>query len=688
MGRTVALAVVLLLATILAPASAAHVVRFVVELREPFAGGVSWGTSGAYERLRGTAYMEVDPNDPLNAVIVDLDRAPRNARGRVEFSAPFFLLKPVDMARGNHKIYYTINNRGNNPGGLLSATTVAQVGQNDVYLAMGYTIVDAGWQGDVVPSSRRLAASLPSATQPDGSPILGTMRVEYSDRHIPPQGAFTLNLQGRAGFRSYETASTSTNAALLTVRDSVGGPKVPISSARWAFGSCPSGRPGLAPSTRAICYFDGFDPDKLYELTYVAKNPTVMGLGHAVTRDIASFLRYEKGDEVGNPNPLGPSPGHAGITRVYATGASQTGGYLRDFVYLGFNEDESHRKAFDGVIPTVAGTDRVFINVRFADPDVFSEQDFHHDFLQSSYPPFTYAVTTDPLSGIRDGICKRPKTDPLVFQLDSSTEFWQLRASLNVADGLGQPVPVPDNVRLYLQSSTAHGSQTVGLLTPPPGRDPRCLHATPNGVVHQTMSALLVAMDRWADQGIEPPPSNYPRLEDGTLVSLAEAAQGWPAIPGVAFPTVMNEYELLDFGPEFGQFGGVLSVQPPRLGASYRLFVPRTDADGLEIAGIRPMQIRVPLGTTTGWNVRRPAHRGPHLCGLLGSYFPFAERASDRGRNGDPRRSLQERYRDHGGFVSAVKQAAAELSRERFLLPEDAEELIGAAEASAVLEYP
>jgi hypothetical protein len=685
MNRSLVLLTVgVLMATAMPRASEARVVRFVVEQRQPFAGGVEWGTSGVYERLVGTAYMEVDPGDPLNALIVDLDKAPRNAGGKVEFSTPFFILKPVDMARGSHKIYYTVNNRGNDA--LIGAQTPAQVGANAFALRLGYTIVDAGWEGDVVPTAINLAAKLPIATQLDGTPIVGQMRVEYSDRNIPQAGAFTLTLKGNPAFRSYEAADTNTAHATFTVRDSVNGPKIPIPPDRWAFGRCPTGPASLVPSTFDICYFDGFRFNKLYELIYLAKNPIVMGLGHATTRDVASFLRYGIQDDTGNPNPLGPSPGHVGITRAYATGASQTGGYLRDFMYLGFNEDESHRKVFDGIIPTIAGTDRVFINVRFADPDVFSDQDFHHDFLQSSYPPFTYAVTTDPISGIRDGVLKRPETDPFVFQIDSSSEFWQLRGSLNVADGLGNAVPIPDNVRLYFNSSTAHGNLTVGLLTPPPGSNPRCVNPTPTGAVTQTLAALLGAMDDWADQGIEPPKSNYPRLQNKTLVPLHEAAKEFPEIPNVDFPTVLNEYELLDFGPEFGSLGGVLTLQPPLLGPSYMMFVPKPDKDGLDIAGVRPMQIRVPLGTTTGWNVRRPDQRAPGLCALTGSFFPLAETKAQRLANGDPRKSLAERYKDHAGFVKAVKKAAKELVKERFLLQEDADAFIGAAEASDVLK--
>jgi hypothetical protein len=659
----------------------ARVVRFVVESRQPFAEGTAWGAVGPYERLVGTAYLEVDPTDPLNAVIVDLANARRNSRGHVEFRTPFLILKPLDLSRGNHKIYYTANNRGNDA--LLNAKTRADVGTNDFALRMGYTIADAGWEGDLVPAPTRLAALLPIATQPDGSPIVGRMRVEYSDRNVLSDRIFTLNLEGSPAFRSYEAADTNPAHSTLTVRDAVASPKTRISPDRWAFAKCPTGPASLMPSSFDICYFDGFRPDKLYELIYPAKNPIVMGLGHAATRDVASFLRYEIHDKAGNPNPLAVD-GSADVKRIYATGASQTGGYLRDFMYLGFNEDESHRKVFDGVMPTIAGTDRVFINVRFADPNVFASQDVTHDFLQSSFPPFTYGVTTDPVTGIRDGILKRPATDPLVFQIDSATEFWQLRGSLNVVDAAGRPVATPSDVRLYFNSSMAHGFATSGLLTPPPGHNPRCQNPTPTSVGEATR-ALLAAMDAWADRGVAPPASNYPRVETGTFVPLGEARRAFPAIPGVTAPTVLNELEVLDFGPAFGRLGGILGLQPPLVSRSYPILVPKPDADGLDIAGIRSMQIRVPLGTSTGWNVRAVGHRAPDLCGLTGSFIPFARTAVARRSTSDPRPSLEERYKDREGFVGAVKRAAQALVSERFLLPEDAERFIAAAAASDVL---
>ncbi len=543
----------------------------------------------------------------------------------------------------------------------------------------GYTIVDAGWEGDVIPTSTKLVASLPVAHEANGDPIIGPMRYEYWDR---VSGSYTTNLEGTAGFLSYETSDTNTAHATFTVRDSEYGPKTLIPPSRWAFGTCPTGQASLVPTTVDLCYFDGFDNAKIYELIYQAKNPIVMGLGFATTRDVASFLRYETRDDAGNTNPVG-----ANITRAYAAGGSQTGGYLRDYIYLGFNEDESGRQVFDGIIPWIAGTDRVFINVRFADPNTYSEQDRQHNYLQSSYPPFTYAVTTDPISGIHDGIMKRPHSDPLVMQVDSDSEFWQLHGSLNVVDGLGRPVRIPHNVRLYFVGNTAHGFVSGSFLFPTPGTSALCTYPTPaSGLNWETLRASLRNLDQWADQGIEPPASNYPSASDGTLVSLQQAAASFPMIPEVGFPTVYDTYELLIFGPLFNSLGGVLTIQPPLNGPSYVIRLPRTDKDGIQLAGVHQIESRVPLGTSTGWNIRTPAHRGPDLCGLTGSYFPFATTKAERLAAGDPRPSLQELYGSHSGFVRAMKTAAEELVAERFLLKVDADADISAAEASNVLQ--
>ena len=673
--------------------SEARVAKLVVEQRTSFVGGADWGKAGPYEMLRGTAYMEVDPNNPRDAVIVDLQNAPRNARGVVEFSTQFLILKPVDMQRSNRKIFYAVNNRGNSLEGLLTATTAAQVAGTDAGYAMteGYVVVDAGWEGDLVPVATKLVANLPRARNADGTPITGPMCYEYSDRAA---GSFTTNLEGTAGFLSYEAADTNTAHASFTVADSEYGPKTAIASNRWAFGSCPTGPASLVPSNVDLCFFDGFDNKKIYELIYQARNPIVMGLGFATTRDLASFLRNESSDDAGTPNPVG-----RGIRRAYAAGSSQTGGYLRDYIYLGFNEDEAGQKVFDGIIPWIAGTDRVFINVRFADPNTYSEQDRQHNYLQSSYPPFTYAVATDPLTGIHDGIMKRPRTDPLVMQVDSQSEFWQLHGSLNVVDGLGRPVHIPHNVRLYFVGNTAHAFISGSFLYPTTGTAALCANPTPaSGINWETLRATLRNMDRWADGGRNDerghddddgrslPDSNYPSLHDGTLVTLSEVAAAFPAIPNVNFPTVYDTYELLDFGPLFGSHGGILTVEPPRNGPSYAVRLPKSDRDGIDLAGVHQIESRVPIGTSTGWNLRSASHRAPNLCVLTGSYFPFATTRAARLLSGDPRPSLQERYGSHDGFVRAVEKAAHQLVEERFLLKVDAQADIDAARASTVLK--
>ena len=675
----------------------ARVTRVVVERTTPYAGGRAFGTAGTFERLEGTVYMEVDPDDPLNALIVNLDRAPRNERGLVEYSAPFVIIKPTDVTRGNRKILYGINNRGNAieipfqtfpplpPGAAPDAA-------DGLFFRLGYTFVDAGWAGDVITTQTRLGATLPVAVQADGSPIVSRIRVEYPSTPTgrPPGGAdgdilgYTLPLKGTALFVSYETADALTSRSTLTVRDRIGGQRRSVPAERWAFGVCATGQASLVPTSRDICVFDGFAWDKVYELIYPAKDPWVMGLGYAVTRDLASFLRYETSDDDGTPNPLAARGVGPGVRRVYGLGISSTGMYMREFLFLGFNEDERHRQVFDAVRIHIPGSHRLFANVEFADPNIYSRQDRTPDFTSHSYPPLTYAVTTDPRTNVRDGILKRPATDPLVFHIDTSNEFWQMKASLNVHDGLGDPVPIPHNVRFYHLSSHPHGGATgVGMVPTERGECKYVANSYRSSA--PVMRALLVALDEWADHGTEPPESRYPDTRHGTLGTVEEVSRTFPEIPGVVFPTVVNGLDVLNFGPTFGPQGGRQSVLPPTHGSRYQVLVPSIDTDGHDVAGIRTVDIAVPVGTNTGWNLYAAGPRGRDLCGLTGSFFPYAKTRAERIASGDPRRSLEERYGDHAGFVRAVEQAVADSVARRHLLMEDGRTIIKMAEDSDVL---
>jgi hypothetical protein len=661
----------------------ARVVRFVVETTTPFASGHSYESAGPFVKLTGTVSLEVDPRDPLNAVIVNLDKAPRNARGMVEFSAPFIIIKPLDMRRGNQKIFYGVNNRGNSIE--IDRQSYPSIGGESLdagdglIFRLGYTYVDAGWAGDVVTKGERLGARLPIAMNLDGSAIVATIRIEYTATK-----GYTLPLKGNDRFVSYEAADTNETKSTLTVREGIAGKRQTVPSDRWAFGRCPTGRESLTKTTFDICVFDGFKPNHFYELMYPAKNPWVMGLGYAVTRDVASFLRYATKDSVGNPNPLAASDQSVGIRRAYGIATSSTGMYMRDYLYLGFNEDESHRKVFDAVRIGVPGTHRLMANLEFADPNIYSGQDQHQDFPSFSYPPLTYAVTTDPISGIRDGILKRPATDPLVMEIDSGNEFWNMNASLNVHDGRGKPISIPANVRLYFLANHAHvGASGVAVIPKSKGN---CDNLTNGATTSKApvQRALLVALDEWADKAIAPPPSVYPSVDRGTLVSVEDAAKVFPAIPGVRYPQGANQLFLLDYGPGFNSKGGRLTTLPPVHGAAYQVRVPKPGPDGVDMDGIRTVDIVAPVGTSLSWNLRAGTN-ATELCGLTGSFIPFAKTKVDREAAHDPRPSLEERYTDHAGFVKAVQDATRTMIKDRFLLDEDAQKMIKIAEESAIL---
>ena len=677
---------------LLAATAEARITRIeITSVESPTFGGTAFGDVGRYEKLRGKIYGEVNPTDPLNAVIVDLDKAPRNARGMVEYVTDFLIIKPVDMNKGNGKIFYGINNRGNTGalGSLNDAqsggnnpTTAADAG-NGFLMRQGYAIVDAGWEGDVLAGNFRLPAQYPTVTD-GGAEITGTIAVQYDvSRHIPVTGTVSLPLN-RANFDSYETVSLDPSTARLTVRDLVQSAETPIPASRWAFATCrrnptTGAVENIVPSRKDICYFDGFNPDRLYQLVYRAKNPRPMALGYAATRDVGSFLRNQPADDFGTPNPLARSGASTGIARMYALGVSSTGMYVRDFIYLGFNEDESHRKVFDVIWPQIPGALRLHQNTRFTMPDIYSRQDLWAGLWPMATFPFSYGITTDPITGRTDGILKRPATDPTVIHTDSSEEYWQFHGALVTTDGQGNDIPLPANVRVYFMSSEQHGPAAVPAL----GICQQLSNPLPRGSINR---AVLVALDEWVTKGIRPPRSRYPRVDDGTLVPPDQASTGFPSIPGVTYSGLLNTLSVRNYGPRFSSTGGVIDVMPPSTipGTEYTLLVPKVDKDGNDIAGIRVPQLEVPLATYTGWNHRAAGFREGELCALTGMYLPFAKTKAERRASGDPRKSLEERYKTHEKYVKEVEKAAKKQVKQRLLLEEDAERIIAEAEASDV----
>jgi hypothetical protein len=643
--------------------------------RVPFAGGHAFGDVGEYERLSGRARFAVDPRAAAQDGVVDLDKAPVDARGLVRFAADFMILKPREIERGNRRVFYDYGNRGhkralqffNDAPHSNTPITLAHAG-NGFFMRRGYAVAWVGWEGDMLPGDGRMVLDVPVATD-GGKPITGRIRVEYI---ADVAGITCFPLSGRIAAHSYATVSLDTHDAVLTRRRYPYDQPEVIPHDQWRFACAEFGVGGetqsveraVVPSARHIYLPAGFQPGWIYELMYTAKDPLVHGLGHVAVRDFISFLKYDRSEG----NPL------QGAEKAYAWGRSQTGRCLRDFVYRGFNADAQGRRVFDGVLPHVAGAGRKWLNHRFASPIVSGGQQYEDHFNIADSFPFSYAWSTDHLTGKQDAILKRPETDPLVMHTQTSTEYWVRRGSLAHTDTQGNDLKQPDTVRVYCWSSSQHFADP---LHKPPSRG---IGQNFSNVVSTSMffRAHLDAMDRWATDGASPPASRIPMRADGTLVSFEEWRRQFPAIPGVATLVSQNVLPLLDFGPDVEQ--GILQ-EPPTIvpggnspdapGKQYTVLVPSVNRDGNDVPGIRAPMVAAPLGTYTGWNPRVRGHGHGAQLRFEGSYIPFPDSPQERQITGDPRASILERYPDSAAYIAAIVTAARELVAQGLMLEED-----------------
>ncbi|NOX56062.1 MAG: hypothetical protein GXP27_16795 [Planctomycetes bacterium] len=653
----------------------AEVVRIEIRKREPFAGGYAFPRTGPYEKIVGRLYYEVDPENPANARITDLEYAPRNGRGRVEFWSDFFLLKPVDARRGNRRLLYDVHNRGNKlalwtfneaPAGCNDPTTLDDAG-NGFLMREGYTILWSGWCGEIVDDGKqRLLAGLPVARD-QGKPITGPAYVEICVDEPVRSRPFFWSPWGVAA--AYPSIRLDNADATLWMRPRRSEPRVEVPRSRWAFARWKNGR--KVPDPTSLYLEDGFRPGWLYELVYTATNPRVSGLGLAGLRDCVSFFRFAEADRVGTANPLTNA-----IDRAYVFGISQSGRLVHHFLYEGFNADEAGRRVFDGAMIHVAGSGKGLFNTRFGMATVYGTGHWG-DLYGTEFFPFAPVPQTDPVTGRRGDSLARLRASghmPKVFFVQSSTEYWARAASLLHTDVEGKrDLPMDSNVRIYLIA----GSQHLGGRAPTRGI---CQYRR-NPMRHRPpiLRALLVAMDRWASGQGEPPPSRYPRIDKGTLIDVATFRQRFPHIPGVRPPEACYTPCRLDFGPRWRR-EGIADILPPKVGPAYRTLVPAVDADGNELAGIRLPDIAVPLATYTGWNLRAAKYGAEGvLAGLHGAYFPFAATRAERLRTGDPRPSIAERYPTHEAYLTRVAHVVVRLQRDGFLLAEDAVQMLRAA---------
>ena len=622
--------------------------------RETILDGKPFGAVGAYEALMGSAVFSVDPNHDLNRPIVDLNLAPLNEEGGVDCRADIYILKPLNSSRGNGALLYHVVNRGrkgvlatfNLSAGSNLPKSAAEFGDG-LLMQEGYTVAACGWQADVPPEApgdaHLMTFDVPEAKL-EGETITGVVGSE-----IVVDERVEIHSLGSRYHEPYEVADEEN--ATLTVRSLPYGTPEAISRDRWSFTRMDNGYP-------AICFPEGFEPGLIYHVVYTGKDPKVMGLGFAATRDFVSFLKHEQEDALGNQNPL-----ESALDRAYAFGSSQSGRFLRHLLYLGFNQDEKGRKVLDGVMAHVAGGARGSFNHRFAQPSRHTGA--HTDaFYPTEQFPFTDLPQTDPISGEEGallGRCDKAGVAPRIFYTNTSAEYWNRGASL-VHTGLDgkADVALHGSTRFYHFASTQHGPGAL------PSANRKSWPINPVNFMY-ALRALLVAMDRWVSEGVEPPSSQYSRIEDGNLVPPEPDSLALPVIPRLTFPNHLHRPRRFDFGPDWQD--GIIGLEPPIAGEVYQVGVPALDENGNEVGGIRMPEVAEPLGTFTGWRFREDAMEA--LIGLQGMWIPFPLNRQSGNDLGDSRLPISDRYGSREEYVGFVARAAMGLVEDRFMLPQD-----------------
>ncbi|MBI2188928.1 MAG: hypothetical protein HYU37_17655 [Acidobacteria bacterium] len=662
----------------------AEIKRIVIDKKvSPAFDGRTFGSAGQYETLAGRAFGELDPNDPHNRVITDLQLAPRNANGKVEYVATFYLVKPIDMSKASGLMWHDVPNRG-------GRITIPEAER-----ALGDIGLSSGWQGDnsgnTAPDDDNDYAIVPMAKNPDGSPVTGLVFGRIVNASGPDSKPLIVN----ANPVPYKPVALDTTKARLethtaeTIDGKVSGVRtIPASDWAWARCSASNPFPGT-PDPTQICVKGGFDPTLLYQVVFTAQDPSVLGIGFAAFRDVASFFEHVDRDEAGAMNPVANR-----ITWVISRGRSQSGRFLRQLLHLGFNQDERNRQVYAGMWPIIA-SGRLPLNVRFATPDAASK--LYEGGMEG---PAWWTPWADPVRNLQAASvldrCNATNTCPKIMEQLGGTEAWALYMSPSwVGTTAERDIPLPANVRRYYMPSTPHGGGPGGFSVvaakPPQCPGPafgRGIYSANPMPYTETTNALRVHFRTWVMKDVAPPPSRFPSLANGHLVD--PSATGFPAVPGVpagAPASIVSPMLDYDWGPNFNYMegSGVPTKMPPAVKHVIKMKVPRVDADGNELGGVPIVLREAPLGTYLGWNIVADGFHKGKICNYAAGMIPFATTRAERMANNDPRPSLEERYRNHDGYVDAVKAAAAKAVSEGFLLQTDADRLIAAAQASNVL---
>ena len=647
------------------------VVSLEVKARNILAGGKPFGEAGPYEQIRGKLNFAVDPKHPDHQVITDIGLAPTGKDGMVHFSADFLLLKPVNPVAGG-RLLYDVVNRGNGVT-VSSFNDVARGGASDepdlgsgFLMRHGFTVAACGWQTDAPAGGMLLYA--PEAMK-DGAPLQGLTYIQYQVN----RPAYSLQLLDR-NHRSLPAADLSEAKATLTVREHFDAPATIIDRPLWQFARWEDGK--AIPDRDYVCLPAGFQPGLVYELVYTTVGAPVIGLGFLAMRDSASFLKY---GSAAQGNPCAET-----IQYAYSYGASQSGRFQREFLYLGLNAEEAGRTVFDGKLIHIASSRRGEFNLRYGQPST--------NVLRApgNSLPFTYTRQTDLITGESGGLLDRlaaRNAVPKIIATNSGVEYWWSGASLTHMDVTGtQDVEPPADVRIYYFAGTQHGSGSLPLTDTT--ADGAKLKSPLNTTDYRPLQrAALLNLDRWVREGVEPPPSQHPRLADGTAVPREQLEGTFRSLPRVEFPKALPQRRRLDFGDEMTK--GV-PLYPAKDGEPYAMRVSAVDADGNEVAGVRSAHLRAPLATYTGWALRHK-DSGPegYIVPLQGATLVFPRSAQERIATGDPRLSIDERYSSREDYAAKVRAVCEDMVKEGLLLPEDVSNVVAQAEAryDAFKEY-
>lgn len=631
-----------------------EVVRVEVREQRPWVQGRTFG-AGAYELVAGTVRYEVDPAAAASKDITDIALGPRNARGRVEFSGPFMLLRPADPTRANGTTLFEVANRGttqlNGTVFDLDSLSLTKNATRDVTRSalfdLGYTFAWAGWQGDL--KGTEFGLTVPKA------PVMGWVR-SAQFLGLPDGSADAGQVTG-----GWCAAKPDDPRNTMRVHASFDDPGRIVPRAAWRFARREKDG-SIVPDPCAFLVDEKITSPALVTVVYETRDPPVMGLGQAAVRDFVSHLRGG-----GSPSALNTRGGDA--RRTVAFGYSQSARFLRDFLYRGFNADAQGRKVFDGVMDTAAGAGRGSFNHRFALPGQAGNSVGSALRAVDLYP-FADVSTADVPGGARsEGLLDRAIRDrvqPRIMHILSSSEYWARAGSLlhTTTDGR-KPLPEAPGTRTYAFSGTPHGPRSKTSFLNPDAKADYPYNDSED--MFLALPALLEAMRKWVSEGTEPPASVHPRL--GTTL-VAPATLAFPKVPGVKVPVSPPPIWQLNFGSHYRTRG--IIAEPPVVGPRYPLLVPQVDGDGNELGSWRGLTASVPLGTYTAWNRYNADLDGfGYLSGLQGAFIPFAITKGEREERGDPRASVVERYNWLGGYMAAVDRAIAAQTKAGFLLERD-----------------